>query len=174
MAAALSLLATSAAGAQTVPGVTDLDWGRQRAEYTSEALRALNQFVTEWTGAWKSGNPRAIARFYSLGASVAFPDGEVVRGEDGVRRYLTGKVEPGVELRTSVNDFVASEGLLSATGTFVMQREGETEPETGTYMMVVRRETGRWRIRAQAFIPPPEEVPAEAAGTTAEVEGGNR
>ena len=167
IAAALALSA-SESGAQSVPGVDNIDWTRQNVTFTADALRAYNQLVTQWSEAWRARDVKKISDLYSVGATVAFSGGELIRGREAVFRTLSTQLPSTSDMRVSATDFVSSGDVMSATGPYVFDA-GDGELLTGTYSMTLRIESGRWRIRSQVFspeLPLSEPVAADSADGT--------
>jgi len=146
------LLPKSGASAQLIPGQGSADWERGRREYTADVLRDYNATMSAWRAAWQRGDTAALADFYGTEAYFVSPEQQVVRGKQAIRHHLArgGRV---VDLRTGLTDFVASERLAYAAGPFWYQREtnGDLSTISGTYVVVLVREPGRWRIRSQVF-----------------------
>ncbi|HEX8675111.1 MAG TPA: hypothetical protein VF710_24640 [Longimicrobium sp.] len=146
--------------AQDVPGGTRVDPGRSRREYTADALRDYNRFIAEWTEAWRQKDMRALLGRYSANPTVLLGDSVMIRGQVELRRFLDKELPDGSEMRLSITDFVAGEGLSYASGAFAYQSTPDAVPSTGTYVMVLAEEGGRLKIRAQVFTPAPTFTPA--------------
>lgn len=144
----------SGASAQVVPGQGSLDWNRERAGYTADLLRDYNSLMSDWREAWQEGDTSSLAALYSEGAYFFTPDQQVIQGKQAIQRHhATGA--PVLDVRTGVSDFVASARLAYAVGPFWYQQEvaGEVRTISGTYITVMAREAGRWKIRSQVFTP---------------------
>ncbi len=160
-AAVLACIAAPAA-AQDVPGGTRVDPGRSRREYTADALRDYNRFTAEWAEAWRQKDMRALLGRYSANPTVLLGDSVVIRGQIELRRFLEKELPEGTEMRLSITDFVAGEGLSYASGAFAYQSTPDASPSVGTYVMVLAEEGGRLKIRSQVFTPAPTLTPTAA------------
>lgn len=148
----LSALSWSGASAQVVPGQSPVDWSRERREYTADILRDYNTTMTAWRAAWQRGDAASVAEFYSPAAYLFGPDQKVIQGKAAIQRHFAGGARM-LDLRTGLSDFVASERLAYAAGPYWYQQEvaGEIQTISGTYVTVIVRESGRWKIRSQVF-----------------------
>jgi ketosteroid isomerase-like protein len=168
MLAVVAVLACMAApaAAQDVPGGTRVDPGRSRREYTADALRDYNRFTAEWAEAWRQKDMRALLGRYSANPTILLGDSVVIRGQIELRRFLEKELPEGTEMRLSITDFVAGEGLSYASGAFAYQSTPDATPAVGTYVMVLAQEEGRLKIRSQVFAPAPAFTPAPAPTPT--------
>jgi uncharacterized protein (TIGR02246 family) len=149
------------AHAQIVPGAPSTDWEREGHEYRAEILKAYNELIDDWRSAWERGDARATAEFYSDRGLLVVGDSESLEGRAAIKRYLEGVAPRTLEIRTGLRDFVTSERLAYARGTFYLEvraRDGvNNQVLTGTAVTVLVREGRRWRIRSQVFSPEPAE-----------------
>ncbi|HEY0093342.1 MAG TPA: nuclear transport factor 2 family protein [Archangium sp.] len=149
-----------------VPGLEGGGPENQAGAFTASALRSFNDLSSRLTEAWRTADAARVAQLYSVGAAVAFRPGELVRSNEGVRRYLTGRIPAENDLRISAADFISDGQIISATGPFVVEGPGQTIT-TGVYSMTLRQEPGGWRIRSLVFSPalplldPPADAPTQ-------------
>jgi ketosteroid isomerase-like protein len=166
LAFALSLAAAGAAAAQTVPGVEEIDWGRQHREYNANILKEFQSLMRGWREGWVAKDVRRLAREYSPAAYVVFEDGNPVQGPGEIQKLFQARLADKGDIRTGLNDFVASDRLAYAIGPYwyeLKEPDGFVREVTGTYVAVMIRERGRWWLRSQVFTQtPPEPAPASA------------
>lgn len=160
--AMLAYIAGSPAAAQDIPGGNREDFGRGRLDFNADALRDFNKFTAEWAEAWKRRDLRSLMSKYSGNPTVILGDSALVRGQIELRRFFERELPVGSEIRLSVGDFAAGEGLSYASGAFVYQSSPEADPSTGTYVLVLSQEGGRMKIRMQLLTPAPVLKPAPA------------
>lgn len=161
-AAAFALLATPA-GAQSAPGIDNIDMRRQDVSYTEDALRAFNEMIARLGEAWRSGDPKRVAELYSLGTAVGLGEEGLIRSREALQRGLEGRIPEGSDLRFATADFVSWGDLMSGTGTYLLERQGG-DPVVGSFSMTIRRELGRWKIRSLVLSPGIPPAPPREAG----------
>lgn len=166
-AAMLACIAAGPAAAQDIPGGNREDFGRGRLDFNADALRDFNKFTAEWAEAWKRRDLRSLMAKYSGNPTVILGDSALVRGQIELRRFFERELPVGSEIRLSVGDFAAGEGLTYATGAFVYQSSPEADPSSGTYVLVLSQEGGRQKIRLQMLTPAPVLKPAPPAAPAA-------
>lgn len=143
--------------AQIVPGAPEIDWDRERHEFTADVLRAYDKLITEWRTAWDQGDVKRAAGLYMDDALFFVADTAPVQGRAQVERQLARMIPRTIELRTGLSDFVASDRLAYALGPFyweVKESAGTTtRVVTGTVVTILTRDGRHWRIRSQIFRP---------------------
>jgi ketosteroid isomerase-like protein len=160
MVAMLACIAGSPAAAQDIPGGNREDFGRGRLDFNADALRDFNRFTAEWAEAWTRRDLRSLLSKYSGNPTIILGDSALIRGQIELRRFFERELPAGSEIRLSIGDFAAGEGLSYASGAFVYQSSPEADPSTGTYVLVLSQEGGRMKIRMQMLTPAPVLKPA--------------
>ncbi|HET7230919.1 MAG TPA: nuclear transport factor 2 family protein [Longimicrobium sp.] len=174
LAAAALLVPLSAARghAQVLPGPRD-DTDARLSQYRSDALREAGSVLEEWRTAWAEDDLRALMRFYDRKALVQLPgDEETLQGSASVETALKSRL-PGVGgIEFALVDAEVSGNLLYIFHRYLLQRapgdsaaasSSTAASNMGTTAMVLIRERGGWKIRAQMFIPAPQVAAAETA-----------
>ena len=163
--AALLLAGPAPALAQVVPGYNPPDLSRQLSRYRAESFQAINAALHSWGEAWRRRDAAGTAAFYTGDVTLLLPDGEMVQGRKSVQELLA-RTLPGMgDMHVGVTDFSVCETMAFALGRFWYQTAGGGSEE-GTYVMVLRLENDRWRIRSQMFRRDPA-APKAAAETAA-------
>lgn len=161
-AAALFVACAAPAAAQVRPGV-HVDFGKEHQEWRSAVLHDASQTLTEWSASWTRRDPRMIARFYTLDATLVLPDQDVIQGRDAIQKALGELLTSTGEFRVSLTDADAGEPLAYVMGRFLSMPKGAdatANPQTGTYIAVLKHDGRIWRIRSQLFRPDPAPTPA--------------
>lgn len=176
-AATLASFGATAAHAQVRPGPRD-DTDERMSQFRMDVLREANETITAWRDAWAQDDVRALVRLYDRKAVVHLPGDVTTRqGVAGLETALKAQL-PGVgRMELGLLDADVSGDLLFIYQSFMLSpvpgdsAADDVEPVTGTSTLVMKRERGGWRIRAQMFLPtPPAAVataPQPAATTTA-------
>ncbi|HET7464491.1 MAG TPA: DUF4440 domain-containing protein [Longimicrobium sp.] len=172
-AAAVVSLSATAAHAQVLPGPRD-DTDARISQYRMDVLREANATLTAWRDAWAEDDVRALVRLYDRKAVVQLPGDVTTRqGVAGVETALRAQL-PGVgRIELGLLDAEVSGDLLFIFQSFMLSpvpgdsASAEVEPVTGTSTLVMKRERGGWRIRAQMFLPTPRAVAATPAPSSA-------
>lgn len=177
-----ALLAPAAAGAQLIPGGGPGDMRDHRRGYLADVLRNVEGTVTAWRQARERKDAAASARFYADEAVFIPFRGALVTGNEDIRDALGRQFAVESEFRSAMQDFTAGGGLAYYAGefSFRVQPPGESPyTASGTYVLVLERKDGGWKIRshveradpdvleAQRLPAPAASAPA-AADTTAE------
>jgi ketosteroid isomerase-like protein len=167
LAAAVLIPLTAAGGhAQAIPQPRDESDARM-SQYRSDMLREASAVLEEWRSAWEQDDVRALMRIYDRKALVQLPgDQTTQQGAGAVETALKAQL-PGVgRIDFGLLDAEVSGNLLYIFQRYLLQptaADSTAEPPpavTGTTAIVMMRERGGWKIRAQMFIP------AAAAGAT--------
>jgi uncharacterized protein (TIGR02246 family) len=119
----------------------------------SEARSSITAANEQFMAALAKGDAGAIATAYSEEAQLLPPNAEVVRGREAIRKYWQGAIDAGIkglQLRTQElhglsGDMVAEVGAYTATGA------GGKTLETGKYIVLWKRENGKWRLHRDMF-----------------------
>lgn len=172
-AAALLSLSATAAHAQVLPGPRD-DTDARISQYRMDVLREASETLNAWREAWAGDNVQALLKLYDRKAVVQLPGDVTTRqGVAGVETALKAQL-PGVgRMELGLLDAEVSGDLLFIYQSFMLspvpndQPANDVEPVTGTSTLVMKRERGGWKIRAQMFLPTPRAVAAapQPAGT---------
>jgi uncharacterized protein (TIGR02246 family) len=162
---AAAAAASAPAAAQVLPVPPAPNLSKERAAYNADILRDYNALVARVQKAWEEKNADAAARSYSLGATLTFPGAAPVRGRQAIERETQRFFADGGTLLMSVVDFVASERLAYALGSYALQPMGPGEPATGMMAAVMIMESGRWKIHSHLFIPTPTAPQAPTPGS---------
>lgn len=127
-------------------------------EIRREALRGTNRLLREWTEAWNKDDARRLVRMYTTDAVLLPADGGTqLRGQESIARFLSEALEAASEIRLTLSDFDGASRMAYALGTFSytsVGREGtngSTRNLEGEFILVLRKDSGDWRIRSQLF-----------------------
>ena len=175
-AAVLVPLAATGARAQALPTPRD-DTDERLSEYRSELLHDATAMLDQWRAAWGNDDVRGLMRLYNRKAVVQFPgDGGIQQGSSNVETALKAQLPTAGPIEFGLLDAEVSDNLLYVVERYTLlplvttaDSAGEAPaPVTGTATLVLVRERGGWKIRAQMFMPPARPtataaVPAAAA-----------
>lgn len=172
-AAALVSLSATAAHAQALPNPRD-DTDARVSQYRMDVLREASVTLNAWRDAWAGDDVRALLRLYDSKAVVQLPGDVTTRqGVAGVETALKAQL-PGVgRMELGLLDAEVSGDLLFIYQSFMLtpvpgdSASADVEPVTGTSTLVMKRERGGWKIRAQMFLPTPRTMTANATAQPA-------
>lgn len=155
--AALALAcAAGTARAQTLPGVEDVDFNAQTRDYNVAILREYQKVMDQWRQAWERKDARGLASIYTPAAYVVFEDGNPVQGSGAIQALFQSRLADKGSVRTGVTDFVASDRLAYAIGSYVYEEkeaDGTLREVTGTFVSVLVRDRDHWKLRSQVLTP---------------------
>ena len=156
IALSVTLLASPTA-AQVGRGAPNINWDRDRNEYSAEVLKAYNDVMQSWRDAWQGEDAKAMADLYTDAAYLILPDAELIQGRDSIRSALSNALPGLVEVRTGLTEFMASDRTAYALGPFWYRiRVGENARTLiGTHVTILIREGRTWKIRTQIFTSAP-------------------
>jgi ketosteroid isomerase-like protein len=170
-AAVLAPLAAASGHAQALPTPRD-DTDERLSAYRSELLRDATATLDRWRAAWGNDDVRTLMRFYNAKAVVQFPgDGGIQQGSSSVETALKAQLPTAGPIEFGLLDAEVSDNLLYVVERYTLLPNAPVAtdsaaatpaaaPVTGTATLVLVRERGGWKIRAQMFMPP-----AQAAAT---------
>lgn len=172
-AAVLVPLCASRGHAQMLPNPRDESDARV-SQYRTDMLREATVTLNAWRDAWAGDDVRALVRLYDRKAMVQFP-GDAMN-QQGIAAVETGlkKLLPGAgRMDLGLLDAEVSGDLMYIFQSYMLQpADDSAEPLTGTSTMVLRRERGGWKIRAQVFLPQqPQQAVAAAPASSANETG---
>jgi ketosteroid isomerase-like protein len=173
-AAVLVPLAATGARAQALPTPRD-DTDERLSEYRGELLRDATAMLDRWRAAWGNDDVTALMRFYNRKAVVQFPgDRAIQQGSSNVETALKAQLPTAGLIEFGLLDAEVSDNLLYVVERYTLLPLGPAAadsasepapPVTGTATLVLVRERGGWKIRAQMFMPPAPPRATASAGT---------
>ncbi|HEU4559829.1 MAG TPA: nuclear transport factor 2 family protein [Longimicrobium sp.] len=159
LAAAVLVPLTALSGhAQALPQPRD-DSDARMSQYRSESLREASAVLEEWRSAWEKDDLRALMRFYDRKALVQLPGEEETRqGAEAVESALKTRLPALGGIEFGLVDAEVSGNLLYIFQRFLLQSNAADSAAaapsvSGTTAIVMMRERGGWKIRAQMFVP---------------------
>jgi len=110
---------------------------------------AIEELREGWVTHYNLHHPDMVAEFYTEDAFVLNADLSVVQGRDGVEAYHRTAMDPsptvevGMEHVEIFDDHAVGLGSYSVT---LSDPDGQSMTVSGTYMTLLRRADGEWRI----------------------------
>ncbi|HYH81243.1 MAG TPA: nuclear transport factor 2 family protein [Longimicrobium sp.] len=183
IAAAVLLPLSAARGhAQVLPNPRD-DTDERLSQYRSESLREATAMIDQWRAAWEADDLRALMRLYDRKALVQLPgDSATQQGSAAVETALKNQLPMVGRIDFGLLDAEVGGNLLYIFQRYLLQPVAPTGADStagpppavmGTTTLVLMRERGGWKIRAQMFLPTPEPG-ARAAQAAATADGGTQ
>lgn len=179
-AAVLFPLTALRGNAQALPTPRD-DSDARMSQYRSESLREANAVLEEWRNAWEQDDMRALMRIYDRKALVQLPgEEETLQGAAAVEAALKTRLPAVGRIEFALVDAEVSGNLLYIFQRYLLQgaaADSSAAPSpsvTGTTAIMMVRERGGWKIRAQMFLPAaPAAVAAQPAPANETGSNGN-
>jgi uncharacterized protein (TIGR02246 family) len=114
-----------------------------RADDVRDAVDAGNR---AFIGAFLEGDADAIAQLYTENAELIAPGAPIARGRSAIAAAWKGTIATGIEdLALTTADVESAGDLAYETGTVrIVPKEGT--PSQGRYLVVWKREGGRWKL----------------------------
>ena len=117
--------------------------GAQPARVRAAIERGNREFIALFT----HGNGQGIAALYSADAEVFPPNSDIVRGKDAIARFWQGAIDSGIKGVTLTTLEVQPHGETAhEVGTYALAGEGGKPIDSGKYVVIWKREQGRWKI----------------------------
>lgn len=161
-AALLVPLAAAPARAQ-VPLIPDAGGSAESQRYRAEAMQQATETLTAWRTAWAADDVRALLRLYDRNAMLVLPDGGAPsQGAAAIQQALQATLPKLGAVELGVVDAAVDDHLLYIYQRYVVDAAPGGTGSTGTATLVMQRDGGHWRIRAQIFSPEPVQAQASA------------
>lgn len=114
-----------------------------------------------WKQSWNRQNLEAVVQLYANDGSLITGDGRF-HGPSDIKAYLKPKIDSALQFEFSSIEHAEPSDLGYDSGTFQQRitpkTGGEAQQQDGSYLLVARKDKGRWLIVQHAFI-------AKKAGT---------
>ena len=175
-AAVLVPLAATHGHAQALPTPRD-DTDERLSAYRGELLHDATAMLDRWRAAWGNDDVRGLMRFYNPKAVVQFPgDHTIQQGSGNVETALKAQLPAAGLIEFGLLDAEVSDNLLYVVERYTLlplapaaadSASDPAPPMTGTATLVLVRERGGWKIRAQMFMPPAAPAATAATATAA-------
>jgi len=111
-----------------------------------EAREAVDAGNRAFIAAFLRGDAKAVAALYTEDAQVIPPGGEVASGRAAVTAYWQAAIDGGVKDVKLATEDVESDGDLACETGRVTLVAKDGKATTARYVVVWKREGGRWRL----------------------------
>ena len=139
------------------------------AEDHTGSSDAVQKLVQKWSRCFNSKRIDELIDFYSSDSIVLRPNSAPAHGREAVRKVLESALDSGVgdvQLECAdiglVGDFAC---LTGQSKMLVPTAPAKRQEATGKYLIVVRRESGEWKIVADSWCMDAPKAAAVAVGT---------
>ena len=152
----LLLLSVSGAAAQVVPGMRGADMQQELQAFTHRSMQEVQQELRNWSAAWRSRDAGRLASHYSADALLMVGQAGLARGRHEVQAMLGRVVGTSGEINMATDDFSVSGDIAYTFGRFWFDGDraaAAATPQSGNFMMVLRRRGRGWEIRSQVMTP---------------------
>jgi ketosteroid isomerase-like protein len=101
----------------------------------------------QWSAAFSQGDSAALAAMYTLNAQLFPMHRESVGGMEAIQQFWQGVIASGVQGATLTTLEVDEQGDTAyEVGTYELRGEGNKVLDHGKYVVVWKREQGKWRL----------------------------
>jgi ketosteroid isomerase-like protein len=101
----------------------------------------------QWSAAFSQGDSAAIAAMYTLNAQLFPMHSEIVSGMEAIQQFWQGVIASGVKGATLTTLEVDEQGDTAyEVGKYELRGEGNKVLDHGKYVVVWKREQGKWRL----------------------------
>jgi uncharacterized protein (TIGR02246 family) len=115
--------------------------------------------VGDFMGAIKRGDAAGLAALYTDDGQVLPPNASFVTGMKAIQAFWQAVMDMGIkEAKIDVLEVEGYGVTATEVGTFTLLGEGEQELDRGKYIVIWKREGGRWKLHRDIFnssLPPP-------------------
>jgi ketosteroid isomerase-like protein len=94
-----------------------------------------------------SGDSTGYAAMYSTRAKVLPPGGDAIEGRDNIRSLASRLINLGLNgMSLSTTGIWGDEDLVAEEGTYIWSSNEGKEIDTGKYIVLWRKEEGKWKL----------------------------
>ena len=127
--------------------------------------RIIEDLSTAWNQALNSGDLETLTMIYARDARIMPPNGQMMRGAEGVRAIFGAMIDAGLTGETSIEEITMQENIAYKIGTYEV-RDGEEIVDNGKFIETwLKGEDGKWRISNDIWNSdnPPAPTPVETS-----------
>jgi ketosteroid isomerase-like protein len=108
------------------------------------AIEAAN---AKFSADYAKGDANAVASHYTAAAWAFPPNADIARGREAIGKLWKGAMDSGVKgVKLVTVEVAAHGGTAHEVGTYVLTGEGGKTLDTGKYVVIWKRDGGRWRL----------------------------
>jgi uncharacterized protein (TIGR02246 family) len=144
----------------------------------AESTDAVQKLIQKWSRSFNARRLDELMELYSSDSIVLRPNSAPAHGKDAVRKVLESGIESGVgdvQLECAEIGIVGDFACLTGQSKMLFPTAPAKRQEaTGKYLIVVRRESGEWKIVADSWCMDAPKAPMTPTGTPAAPSRGQR
>lgn len=106
---------------------------------------AIKQLRDSWIQNWNNKNLEKVVELYTSDAVYLTPDGDRLAGRDNIRATFQKAMSMNVTDKVDSNETRCSDSIASDMGTYT-ETLGDGTTHQGAYLVVLRKESGKWRL----------------------------
>jgi uncharacterized protein (TIGR02246 family) len=113
----------------------------------SDIRGVIEEGNKQWSAAFSTGDSAAIAAMYTPNAQLFPMHNEIVSGMEAIKQFWQGVITSGVKGATLTTLEVDEQGDTAyEVGKYELRGEGNKVLDHGKYVVVWKREQGKWRL----------------------------
>jgi len=155
----------------TQPSQADAKQSIVTPEDQTESADAIQKLVQKWSRCFNARRLDELMELYSSDSIVLRPNSAPAHGKDAVRKVLEAGIESGVgDIQLECADIGIVGDFACLTGQSKMlfpTAPAKRQEANGKYLIVVRRESGQWKIVADSWCMDAPKAPTAVAGPPA-------
>lgn len=100
-----------------------------------------------WEVNFNKGDATAVVALYAPDAELVMSGSDTAKGTAAIRAIVEGMIKTGVKVHIGASQNVGAGDIAYVYGTYsVVDHEGGTDVERGSYVEVWRRQGGAWKL----------------------------
>ena len=117
---------------------------------TDEDRRAINAVSRQFVDTFNRGDAAANAALHTEEGKRIPPNSPIAAGREGIQASIQAALDAGVSnLQTTAIELSLSGDMAHEIGEYtltIQPEEGEAMSDSGTYLVLLKRENGSWKI----------------------------
>ncbi len=119
---------------------------------SQDIRNAIEAADREFEATFARGDASGLADLYTAEGAVLPPGSEVLRGKDAVRQVWQGAMDMGIkEAELEPFEVEGFGDTAHEVGRYRLKGEGGQVMDRGKYIVIWKREGGRWKIHRDIF-----------------------
>jgi ketosteroid isomerase-like protein len=118
------------------------------AQQSNPSLRtAIGARADEFMAVFARGDGAGVAALYSQQAHLFPPNASAIKGRAGIQTFWQGAIDSGLkQIKLEITEVHGMGGMAVEVGTFSVLGANDQVVDTGKYIVVWKRERGKWML----------------------------
>jgi uncharacterized protein (TIGR02246 family) len=106
----------------------------------------INKTDQAWEKAYNAGDAAGVTALYAKDGALMPPGSESVTGTSAIHAYWAEDIKGGAKMALTTGDVLGGGDHAVATGKWVATSADGKHLDHGTYMEVLKKESGTWKL----------------------------